>query len=315
MSLISRRGFFKTTAANAAAVGLLSTAQWEAEANPLGMPIGSQTYPHKSRIQDGDFAGLCADMHQIGVGNLELCSPFGYKEFVKLTDGKETKKILSDHGLKAPSAHFDMTEYADPDKHQKAIEWAHSVGMTQMGTASLDGPVHEGIATMDDIKRLADEYNKIGERAAKAKIQQFMHDERFETAKTADGKLVYQVLFGLLDPKLVKFQFQMSAMRQVGDPIEWFNSNPGRFISMHLQGVDKNAPLPVPGARRGGQGRGPGQGQARGGRSAGLSVGKDTLDWPAIFAAAKKGGIKNYFVEQNWELTQASVAYLKTLKV
>jgi len=33
------------------------------------------------------------------------------------------------------------------------------------------------------------------------------------------------------------------------------------------------------------------------------------------FTAAKVGGVKNYFVEQNWELTQQSVAYLKTLMV
>ncbi len=103
-------------------------------------------------------------------------------------------------------------------------------------------------------------------------------------------------------------------MRQVGDPITYFEKYPGRFISMHLQGVDTNAPLPTPGARRGG-GQGPGRGQGRGGRNAGLAVGKDTLDWPKIFAAAKKGGIKNYFVEQSWDLTVQSVAYLKTLKV
>ncbi len=33
------------------------------------------------------------------------------------------------------------------------------------------------------------------------------------------------------------------------------------------------------------------------------------------FTAAKTGGVKNYFVEQTWELTQKSVAYLKTLEV
>jgi hypothetical protein len=33
------------------------------------------------------------------------------------------------------------------------------------------------------------------------------------------------------------------------------------------------------------------------------------------FTAAKTGGVKNYFVEQNMEPTKASVAYLKTLKV
>jgi hypothetical protein len=46
-----------------------------------------------------------------------------------------------------------------------------------------------------------------------------------------------------------------------------------------------------------------------------LAVGKDSLDWAKIFVAAKTGGVKNYFVEQNWELTVQGVAYLKTLSV
>ena len=32
-------------------------------------------------------------------------------------------------------------------------------------------------------------------------------------------------------------------------------------------------------------------------------------------AAAKTGGVKNYFVEQNMEMTKEGVAFLKTLKV
>lgn len=44
-----------------------------------------------------------------------------------------------------------------------------------------------------------------------------------------------------------------------------------------------------------------------------MSVGKDSLDWVKVFQAAKIGGIRNYFVEQNWELTQESVAFLKLL--
>jgi hypothetical protein len=61
---------------------------------------------------------------------------------------------------------------------------------------------------------------------------------------------------------------------------------------MHLQGVDLNPPPAV-----------------------GLAVGRDSLDWPKIFLAAKIGGVKNYYVEQNWDLTVQSVAYLKTLNV
>ena len=290
MSAFSRRRFLHTAAASAVATRFLP-------ASPLGLPIGSQTYPHRQRIKDGDFAGLCKDMAALGVGALELCSP-GYGEFASLADAKQTRKIMDDHGLKCPSAHFELSELRN--KQQASIAWAHDIGMTQMGTASLNGKTDNGVVTMDEVKRVADEYNKIGEAAAKAGMQQFLHDERFEMAKV-DGRLVYEVLLEVLDPKLVKMQFQMSAMRTVGDPVMYFTKFPGRFISMHLQGVDTAAPMPAPGAGRGAA------------RTPQLAVGKDSLDWPKIFAAAKTGGVKNYFVEQSWDLTVQSVGYLKTL--
>ena len=290
MYRFSRRQFLKRSTGNAAGAALLSVAARKLLANPMGLPIGSQTYPHRQRIKNGEFAGLCADMAALGIGNMELCSP-GYEEFASLADGKQTRRIVEDHGLKCPSAHFDLSELRN--KQDQSIAWAHDIGMTQMGTASLDGKVENGVTTMDTVKRLAEEYNRIGETAAKAGIQQFLHDERFEMSKV-DGRLTYEVLLELLDPKLVKMQFQMSAMRVVGDPVMYFNKYPGRFLSMHLQGVDLHA--------AGGQ---------RGGPQ--LAVGKDSLDWPKIFAAAKTGGVKNYFVEQNWDLTVQSVAYLKTL--
>lgn len=290
MSSISRRGFFRNSAAGAAIAGFLA-AERQADANPLGLPIGSQTYPHRQRIKDGDFAGLCTDMKKLGVGQLELCSP-GYREFAGLADAKQTAKVIADHGLKSPSSHFGLRELRD--KLPESIAWAHDLGMTQMGTASLNGPAPNGVAAMDTIKRLAEEYNKVGEQTAQAGIQAFLHDERFEMAKAEDGRVVYQVLLELLDPKLVKMQFQMSAMRAVGDPVMYFNKYPGRFLSMHLQGVDLKAPA-----------------EARGPQ---VAVGKDSLNWKKIFGAAKKGGVKNYFVELPWEQTVESVAYLKKLK-
>jgi sugar phosphate isomerase/epimerase len=139
---------------------------------------------------------------------------------------------------------------------------------------------------MDAVKRAAEEYNNIGEQAARAGIQQFLHDENFEVSKV-DGRLTYEVLLELLDPKLVKMQFQMSAMREVGDPVAYFTKYPGRFLSMHLQGVAGDTTV---------------------------AVGQDGLDWAHIFGAAKTGGVKNYFVEMSWDLTVPSVAYLKTLR-
>jgi sugar phosphate isomerase/epimerase len=292
---ISRRDFLKQSAATTAAAAFLPNAAREMQMNPLGMPIGSQTWPHRQRIEDGDFAGLCRDMSALGIGSIELCSP-GYAEFSSLADAKRTRKIIEDHGLTCPSAHVTLDELRNGQ--QQVIAWAHDIGMSQIGTATLDGKRDNGITTMDVVKRAADEYNRISEVTSKSGMQQFLHDELFEMAKV-DGRLVYEVLLELLDPKLVKMQFQMSAMRTIGDPVTYFAKHPGRFISMHLQGVDLNAPAPVPG----------------GPRPPAVAVGHDSLDWPKIFAAAKAGGVKNYFLEQSWELTVQGVAYLKTLKV
>ena len=77
---------------------------------------------------------------------------------------------------------------------------------------------------------------------------------------------------------------------------------------MHLQDVDMNAPVPAPTPKGAPAGR-------RGGRRPQVAVGRGSIDWVKTFTAAKAGGVKNYFVEQNWELTKQSVAYLKTLKV
>src|SRR5262249_52397632 len=46
-----------------------------------------------------------------------------------------------------------------------------------------------------------------------------------------------------------------------------------------------------------------------------VGVGKGAIDWKKVFTAAKTGGVKNYFIEQNMEMTKEGVAYLKALNV
>lgn len=45
-----------------------------------------------------------------------------------------------------------------------------------------------------------------------------------------------------------------------------------------------------------------------------VPVGQGTLDWHKIFAAARTGGIQNYFVEMDLPLMRASVPYLRQLR-
>ena len=287
MSAISRREFCKTATTSAAAVGLVSAGVLKLEADPLGLPIGCQTWPVREMIAK-DFPGTLKQLAAAGFKSIELCSPMGYTEygFGGLTKykGAELKKIINDAGLTCVSSHFGMEELRS--NQEDRIAWATDVGLTQMLVASLGGPKKP---TMDDVKRAADEYNKMGEKAAKAGIQQGLHNEEFETS-TIDGKRTYDVLFELLDPKLVKFQFQVSTISQGFDAAEYFNKYPGRFVSMHVQGWSAPEKKIVP-------------------------VGKDTLDWKKIFTAAKTGGIKNYFVEMKLEMMKESVPYLHNLQV
>ena len=310
MAGISRRDFFKKAGADAAVVGFLATTADNLFANPLGLPIGSQTYPHRQMIVDGKFPELLKTLKDIGVDRVELCSALGYKEFASLSDAKQTKKIIADHGLKCESAHFSMPELRTGQ--EKSIEWAKEIGITQMITASLGMPPNQAPVDMDYVKKAADEYNKIGGIAAKAGIQQGLHNETFEVAMV-DGKRVYDMLFELLDPKLVKFQFQMSTITSGLVGADYFAKYPGRFISMHVQDVDMNAPVPPPPPPDPNAPAGRGRG-GRGGRPQ-KPVGQGTIDWRKTFTAAKKAGVKNYFVEQNMDLTKESVAYLKNLKV
>jgi len=327
MAPLTRREFFQKTAAGGAVAGFLAAGGVRLHANPLGLPIGSQTYPHRARIQSGDLAGLLKDMKAIGIEVIELCNPT-YREYAVLADGKQTRKILDDAGMKCISAHFQMN--ALRTDQAKQIEWAHDIGMTQMSTADLGGKVTNGMTSIEEVKRAADEYNKIGAVAKKAGLQQALHNEGFCNSKLEDGRLTYPVLLEYLDPDIVKMQFQMSSMRTVGDPIMYFTNHPGRFISAHLQGVDtkqgmqpsragtltvKPTPEEAAAAAAAGQGRG-GRGGAGGqGGGGGLAVGEDTVDWQKVFTAAKIGGVQNYFVEQAWDLTVKSVAFLKTLNI
>ena len=287
MSAISRREFVKSASTYAAAASFLSIGVLELHGNPLGLPIGCQTWPVRDMIAK-DFPGTIKQLADAGFQTIELCSPVGYADsgFAGLAKhkGAEIRKILGDAGVTCVSSHFGITELRE--NQERAIAWAKDVGLTQMLVPSLGGPKNP---TMDDVKRAADEYNKIAERAAKAGVQQGLHNEDFELSMV-EGKRTYDVLFGLLDPNLVKFQFQVSTISKGYDAAEYFTKYPGRFISMHVQGWSAETKKIMP-------------------------VGQDSLDWKKIFTAAKTGGVKNYFVEMDLEKMKGSVPYLRKLQV
>lgn len=287
MSRQSRRTFVKITTGAAASAALEAGIPFAAAANPLNLPIGCQTWPVRQMIAK-DFPGTIRTLADAGFQSVELCSPVGYSDsgFADLAkySGAELNKILSDNGVTCVSSHFGIGELRKDQP--RSIAWANEVGIKQMIVPSLDGPDHP---SLEDVKRIADEYNKMGELAAKSGVQQGLHNEGFELSKV-NGKRTYDLLLELLDPKLIKFQFQVSTISEGYDAAEYLTKYPGRFISMHVQGWDLK-------------------------KNTYAVVGQDSLDWKKIFSAAKTCGIKNYFVEMNLDLMRASVPYLKSLQV
>ena len=264
-------------------------------ADPLGLPIGCQTYPVRKSINT-DFAGTMKGLSAAGFTQIELCSPYGYDDFSSLQQYKpqELRRMLNDWGLGCISAHWSADELFK--KTDESIAYAKEFGMTQMAIAAL-GPWHARTTeTPDDVKRYIEPFNAFAEKAHAAGIVALLHNEGF-VSEYIDGKPVYDMMIAELNPATTSLQFQVSTMQQGYDPVVYFKKYPGRFLSMHCQDWVKD-PSTKSGFRQ-------------------VALGKGVVDWKAVFTAAKTGGVKNYFVEleEDPALMAQSVPYLKSLKV
>lgn len=304
--MITRRTFMARAAIGA---GLAALVQDRLAASPYNWPIGCQTFPYGKMI-DQDFPGTMKMLADAGIQAIELCSPwysehnFGFGSLNRIS-AAEFRRVIGDVGLTCISSHVDMTELRG-EKLPWLIDWARSRGLTQILVPSLDGPRNP---TMDQVKALADEYNRVAAVSARSGLQQGLHHEGFENSMV-EGRRVFDVLFELLDPALVKFQFQMSTVTSGMVAEEYFTKHPGRFISMHLQDVDLSVPAAPSAPAGGAAGAGAGRGNQRT-----RPIGQGSIDWVKTFRAAKTGGVQNYFIEMNETLMRASVPYLRQLQV
>ncbi|MGI4755589.1 MAG: sugar phosphate isomerase/epimerase family protein [Janthinobacterium lividum] len=289
--LMNRRTFLQTVAA---ATAVAVSGSRSLLANPLGLPIGCQTYPVRKTI-NSDFAGTMKGLAAAGFTQIELCSPYGYSDFSSLQQYKpaELRSMINGFGLQCISAHWGVKELFD--KPDESIAYAKEFGMTQMAVAAL-GPFNfTGSETEDDVKRFVAPFNVFAEKAHAAGITALLHNEGFVSARI-NGKPVYDMMIAELHP-VAKLQFQVSTLQQGYDPLVYFPKYSGRFLSMHCQDWVKD-PSTKSGFRQ-------------------VPVGKGVVDWKAVFAAAGKAGVKNYFVEleEDPALMPPSVPYLKSLKV
>src|ERR1017187_9452109 len=222
MNAISRRSFLHVSAIGLVGAGYLG-------ANPLGLPIGCQTWPVRQTIGK-DLDGTLKELAGMGI---EMCSPPGYVQmgFGPLAQMKPAQLRDKIHaaGLGCESCHFGFTELRD--HLDERLAFAKELGLKQMIISTFGVPKD---AKMADWMHAVDDANKFGERTQKAGIQLGFHNHDFEFHKI-DGELIYDKLMGEFDPKLVKMQFQVSVISLGYQAADYFEKYPGRFLSIHLQ--------------------------------------------------------------------------------
>ena len=288
--MMNRRSFLRNSA-----LGLSAAAAAHAPAslfaNPYGLPVGLQLYTLRDDLQK-NMLGTLKQVAAIGIKEVELYDLYG-------KTAAEFAKILKDDGLTAPSGHY-MTRHLRGN-WAKEIENAKIIGMKYMVNAILDPDERK---TFDDWKRLAELFNKAGEQTQKAGIQYCYHNHNFEFRKFGDT-MPYDYLLKALDPKLVAFEMDCFWVTHAGqDPVAIMKKHPGRFPLLHIKDM-KDKPAAT-------QEKDDVMGMF-------APVGHGTIDWKRIFAAAPTGGMKHFFVEQDWceqpplEAVKMSYEYLHGL--
>ena len=286
MKTISRRQFLGQSAATIAAAATVWPGASQLRADPLKLPIGCQLYPVGKMVAQ-DFEGTLRQLAAIGYQTVELCSPPSYMSSGFAPLGKMTaadlRKTIEAAGLRCESCHYQFRELKD--SLDDRLAYAKELGLKQMIVAAFGLPQS---ATMTDWATAAGELNKLGERTKAAGIQLGFHNHHFEF-KEIDGVLIYDKLMSELDPKFVKMQFQVAVISLGYEAATYLTKYPGRFISLHLADWSSTEKKSVP-------------------------VGAGVVNWETLFAAAKIGGVQNYFVEMNLDALKASYPYLHNLK-
>jgi sugar phosphate isomerase/epimerase len=287
MTTISRRQFLGKSAMAVTATAYLWPGAGPVKADPLGLPIGCQLYPVGKLIAQ-DFEGTLRQLAAIGYRTIELCSPpsygsSGFAPLAKMT-AAQVRKTFEGAGLRCISCHYQFQELKD--KLDDRIAYAKELGLKQMIVATFGLRQN---ATMADWAKAAGELNQIGERTRKEGIQLGFHNHNFEFQEI-DGVLIYDKLMSEFDPKLVRMQFQVAVISLGYQAATYLKKYPGRFISLHLADWSSADKKLVP-------------------------VGAGVVDWKGLFAAAKTGGVENYFVEMNMDALKASYPYLHDLKL
>jgi sugar phosphate isomerase/epimerase len=235
---------------------------------------------------------------------LRAIEQIGYREVEVTADNLDAIwPSLQQTSLKAVSEHLNTELFIRQQaKLPAALDDAKKRGFEYVVCPYIAPKDRGGVEV---IRKLGETLNKAGELCRKAGLTLCYHNHAFEYQPTPDGRLL-DVLMKTTDPKLVSLELDVMWAHVGGvDPVSILQQYGSRIPLVHLKDVAPsvqtryNEEIPDNAFRE---------------------LGNGVVDIPAVLRAAKKAGVKHYFVEQDHtpgdplQSLRESFQYLEGLK-
>lgn len=258
---VSRRKFIQTGSVLTAA-GLISMNELLA-CNAKLNDYGIQLYTVRDEIPK-DPKGVLKQLASFGYTQVESFE--GAQGMFWGMTAADFKKYMDDLGMKIISSHCEI----EKDFEKKAAD-AASIGMKYL-LCPYKGPQK----SIDDFKRIADEFNQKGDICRKNGIRFGYHNHDYSFV-AVDGQIPQDVMLANTNPDTVDFEMDIYWVVTAGaDPVAYSNKYKNRFRLGHVKDRIKGATE----------------------KDASCIVGQGSIDFPSILKTLKANGMEYFIVEQ-----------------
>ena len=233
-------------------------------------PIGLQLYSLRAQFSNSVPATL-EQVRGFGIEYVELAGTYNLSP-------EEFKGQLAAHGLKPISGHFPFERYRD-DPEGVARE-AKALGLQYAGCAWIP---HTDPFDEKTCRQAAAVFNRAGEALAQQGLKFFYHTHGYEFQPHGNGTL-FDLLMAETNPKFVRYEMDVFWIVHPGqDPVKLLQKFGKRFELMHVKDMRKGTPT--------------GLLTGHSDVTNDVALGTGIMDWPGILKAARKAGVKWYFIE------------------